>query len=233
MSKRKEEPTVSCPSCGEENKIFVAFCKQCGARLYKDGAGPNVAENEAHAARRKAVRSFISTVEFLVLAGLCVLIFWPLPSEDIPVTGIHSTQVEQYLSQIRSLRGTGQEIPEISLPQRYLNAFLGQNAEPDQGKLLGAELSEDRILVMSREPLLGPLSLSSRLELSSGGDASSPVMPVNFYVGQLPLPLALVPLWTQRISGAFDLQVEPELLEELRIRSVSDSRLVVGSAAGL
>jgi hypothetical protein len=162
-----------------------------------------------------------------VLATALGLALWPLSTADIPVNSSGSLQVETYLDQVERLKASGRELPELHLSQMHLNAFLGQNADVDQLKLLGAVVTQDQILVMANEPL-GPLKLSSRLILKPADGSNQEMVPSQLFVGQLPLPLALVRPWTERIISVFGLGVDPVLLDDLRIRSAHPGKLTVG-----
>lgn len=227
MSKKNKKPSVTCPTCGIENPIHSAFCKGCSGRLYKDGAGPDSAEDHGKVSRIRAVRNFVSSIILLVLVAGGGLALWPIPPTDIPTTTSRSSVVNAYLDRVEAVRRTGRGLADIKLSQASVNAFLGRHAEPDQRKLFGATLSDDRILMQASEPI-GPLTVSSRLELQAE-EGTSTYVPVALTVGQLPLPPALTPYWVERMIGVFELDVKLETLKALQVRHVFKNGLVVGT----
>lgn len=226
MSKKYQEPTIACPSCGVANRISSPFCKECGDRIYKDGAAPIVPENPRRVAKRHAFRSFVNSVIFLALVAVLGLVFWPYSAMDVPRASDSTQQVARYLEEVDRRRDAGLPVPRALISQRNLNAFLGQNSDPDAHKLLGVLLSEDRILLVANEPV-GPFHLSTRLVLRPAEGTGGPFLPADLWVGHLPLPTSLVTPWTQQLADRFGLELDPELWEMFRISGVGRNGVVV------
>lgn len=223
MSKARSTPTVTCPSCGAENLISTAFCKECSGRIYKDG----FASTSQTKTKRRTIRSFFNALIFLALAAGIGLALWSHPASDIPDAFGSGQGVERILEAVKSNLDGAQALPEITFSQQNLNAFLGQNANSGERKVLGAQLVDNRILVMANEPL-GPLNLSSRLELLPQGGSGSPLRPTKLYIGRLPLPLVLVPFWSERVSAVFGLPWDQELYDTLEIKRAYFGGMVIG-----
>lgn len=226
MSKSKNQLNIACPSCGVENSIASPFCKECGDRMYKEGASPGQLENPRKVAKRHAFRSFVNAIVFLTLVAVIGLALWPYPAVDVPVANDRSRQVERFLEEVRKRRASGTEVPTAVISQRNLNAFLGQNSDSDARKLLGTLLSESRILLIANEPV-GPFNISTRLVLAPVEEEQGPFVPENFLVGHLPLPVAVVPEWTKQLADRFDLNLDPEVWEEMRIEQVTQNGVVL------
>jgi hypothetical protein len=194
--------------------------------MYKDGAAPVQIENPRKVAKRHAFRSFLSSLVFLALVAVIGLSLWPYSTVDIPGGEDPSRQVERYLEEVRRRMEAGADVPTALISQRNLNAFLGQNADPENSKLIGALLSESRILFLANEPL-GPFQLSTRLVLKPVEGTTTPFVPENLWVGHLPLPTAWATPWTQQLADRFDLDLENALWDRLRIDGVQRNGVVV------
>ncbi len=221
MSRKKNtEPMIPCPSCGVLNRIASPFCKDCGDRIYKNGASPtpeNSAKEPAKGA--KAFRNSINSLLFLAIVSVVGLAFWPYASLTVPIASDPGKQVERYLQIVENTIGSETELPVSKISQRNLNAFIGQNNEPDNNKLLGVVISGSEMELIANEPI-GPFNLSTRVVVDpQAGDAENMVS--IFWVGHLPLPGFWATPWTRSLADRFDLDLEPELWNHLKISGVS------------
>ncbi|MGA0333491.1 MAG: hypothetical protein ACO3N7_08000 [Kiritimatiellia bacterium] len=216
---KNKEPMIACPSCGAQNRIASPFCKDCGDRIYKHGAYPtldNTSKEPSSAA--KAFRSAVNSLLFLALVAVLALAFWPYAATTIPAGQDPNKQVERYLAVVEEAIDQGKELPVTRISEPNVNAFVGQNNEEQKRKLLGIRLNTPRLELIANEPL-GPFNLSTRLLMEPPEGGGAPV-PVNFWVGHLPLPPFWAKPWTRSLAARFDLELAPELWEHLRIEKV-------------
>jgi len=226
MKKGTNLPNISCANCGAVNPISTPFCKECGDRLFKDGAAPTAQEHPKKVAKRHAFRSFLSSLLFLILVSIFGLVLWPYAAVDVPVSSDQSRLVQRYVDEVERQRDSGGRMASILIPQRSLNAFLGQHGDSEAGKLLGTLVSESRILLIANEPL-GPFNLSTRLVLKPEEGTTTPFVPTKFWVGHLPLPTAISKPWTQQLADRFELELDSELWDEVKVKTVSRDGIVV------
>ncbi|MDF3130351.1 hypothetical protein P0Y35_14180 [Kiritimatiellaeota bacterium B1221] len=221
MSRKKNtEPMIPCPSCGVLNRIASPFCKDCGDRIYKNGAAPTPEYSADEPAKgAKAFRNAINSLLFLAIVSVIGLAFWPYASLTVPVASDPGRQVERYLKIVENTLGSETELPVSKISQRNLNAFLGQNNDPDTHKLLGAVVSGSEIELIANEPM-GPFNLSTRVVIDpQPAEGANPVS--IFWIGHLPLPGFWAVPWTRSMADRFDLDLEPEFWNHLEITEVN------------
>lgn len=226
MSPRsKKEVMISCPSCGAENRIASAFCKTCGGRIYIDGAVPPPATSRKKSGAGLAIRNAFKSLIFICIVAAVGLAFWPYSALSVPQGTDDSKQMERYLEIAEKALDDGTPIQEARFTERNLNAYLGQNSDPDSSRLLGAILNSPRVLVVANEPV-GPFHLSTRVVLDPAADGSGYEV-TDLWVGHLPLPTFWAKPWTISLAKRFDLEVDRRMWDHLRIRRVESSHVYV------
>lgn len=219
MSPRsKKEVMVTCPSCGAENRIASAFCKACGGRIYQGGAVPPPATSRKKSGAGLAIRNAFKSLLFICIVAVIGLAFWPYSALSVPQGTDDSKQMERYLAIAEKALDDGTPIQEARFTERNLNAYLGQNSDPDASLLLGAILNSPRLLVIANEPL-GPFHLSTRVVLDPV-EGGSGYEVTDLWVGHLPLPTIWAKPWTISLAKRFELKADQRLWDHLRIQRV-------------
>lgn len=224
--KKQKEPMIPCPSCGVLNRIASPFCKDCGDRIYKNGAAPTpeITGREISPGK-KAIRSAINSLLFVVIVAAFGLAFWPYARLSVPSARDPGQQVERYLALLTEAVGNDQKLPVARFSQNNLNAFLGKNNRPDDSKLLGVVLSSPQLELIANEPL-GPFNLSTRLVLKPGSRPERMVVS-DLWVGHLPLPGFWAKPWTRSLAKRFDLGVDASVWDALISAKVEADSLYV------
>lgn len=226
MSPRsKKEVMITCPNCGAENRIASPFCKTCGGRIYKDGAVPPPATSKKNTGAGLAIRNAFKSLLFICIVAVFGLAFWPYSALSVPQGSDESKQVERYLEIAEKALDDGTPIQEARISERNLNAYLGQNSDPDSSLLLGGILNSPRVLVIANEPV-GPFHLSTRVVLDPAEDGSGYDV-TDLWVGHLPLPALWAKPWTISLAKRFGLGADKRLWDHLRIRRVESSHVYV------
>lgn len=224
--KKNTEPMIACPSCGVLNRIASPFCKDCGDRIYKGGAAPSP-ENTGReiSPGKKAFRSAVNSLLFVVIVAAVGLAFWPYASVSVPVARDPGKQVTHYLALVNQAVENKQELPVGRFSQNNLNAFIGQNNRPDDSFLLGVVLSSPNLELIANEPI-GPFNLSTRLAMKPGESAGH-LEVSDFWLGHLPLPGFWAKPWTRSLSKRFELELDPALWDHLEIQKVESASVFV------
>lgn len=226
MSPRsKKEAMVTCPKCGAENRIASAFCKACGGRLYEGGMAPPPASARKNTGAGGALRNAFKSLLFICIVAAVGLAFWPYSALTVPVATDDSNQVERYLAIAEEALDKETAISEARISERNLNAYLGQNADPDSNRLLGAVINAPRIIVIANEPL-GPFNLSTRVMLEPAGEGAGYEVR-DLWVGHLPLPTWWAKPWTISLAKRFELEADKRLWDHLRVRRAESSHVYV------
>ncbi len=227
MSPRPSLPgglSSPCPSCGSPNRLGAVFCGKCGARLLLGSTLPPKVPLHVSGGPRAAFRSFLlSTLAVLLVLSL-LLLFWPFFPVGSTGASARVGEPRAALENWDRERLAGHPLSQQVLHEAPLNTYL--DSLVPAGRDLRVDIERDRLVLISNEPI-GPLTLSTRIVLSSP-TPSDPPQVQSLWLGHLPLPPSRAPQLLRGLSRRLALPIDPSLFQLLRVLRLNSSAITLG-----
>lgn len=222
-------PTISCPTCGADNRLGVPFCTVCGNRIYQGSEAPPKVKRKTRGGLRRAVRNGAIALLILWILGSISLLFWPFPPLTRARVDQTASTARQLVDQSHRALETGEPVPSTKLREGQWNAYI-REAYPGDDRQLSVYMTRGK-LVMVADEKTGPFQIGTRLVLTENEDEDG-VRVESLWIGHLPLPRFLAAPWTRALSRRFDLGLDNRLWGKMAIHRIETNAVILGEATG-